>query len=120
MMSGIFRGDHPRVTLTLPGKNGDFDVEFVLDTGFARDLTLPGYLVDATEGLSAGLSARSLASGQQLQFRVFEIALDWNGNPRQTEILVMEGDPLLGTTLLKDTLLQIEMLEGGEVSCEPL
>jgi len=120
MIFGTFRGEHPRVTLMLPGKSGDFEVEFILDTGFAGDLTLPNHVVDRVEGSALGLARRRLTSGQQLQFRADEIVLDWNDELRPTEILVMEGDPLLGTTLSKDTLLQIEVAEGGEVSFEPL
>jgi predicted aspartyl protease len=120
MTFGSFRGGHPRVTLTLPGKNGDFAVDVILDTGFAGDLTLPNHTIDKTDGLSAGLATRSLASGQHFEFRAVEIFLDWNEGLRPTEILVMEGEPLLGTELLRDTLLQIEMTEGGEVSFEPI
>ena len=120
MTFGIFRGEHPRVTLTLPGKNRDFEVEFILDTGFAGDMTLPYHVAERVEGLALGLTRRRLATGQQMQFRAVEIMLDWDDELRPTEILVMEGDPLVVTTLLRDTLLQIEVAEGGEVSFEPL
>lgn len=41
-------------------------------------------------------------------------------HPRIHEALVLDGDSLVGTDLLRDTLLQIEMVEGGEVVVEAL
>ena len=49
-----------------------------------------------------------------------EIMLDWNGETRTTEVLVLEGEPLLGTVLMRENLLQVEMTDGGEVIIEPL
>ncbi len=120
MTLGNFRDDHPRVCIALPGKSSRVEVEFIVDTGFAGDLALPARLVNQLEGILIALQERRLASGQLLVCPAYQIMLDWDGQARPTEILVMEGDPLLGTTLLKDTLLQVEMTEGGEVSVEPL
>ena len=119
-MLGIFRDDHPRITLSLPQGDTEIDVEFIVDTGFAEDLALPAHLADLIKGTFAGYGERSLANGQYLKCRTNEIMLDWNGEPRPTEVLVLEGDPLLGTVILREHLLQMEMMDGGEVSVEPL
>lgn len=119
-MLGIFRDDHPRVTLPLPQGGAEIDVEFIVDTGFAGDLALPAHLADLLEGMFSGYGERRLANGQYLKCRTYEIMLDWNGESRPTEVLLMEGDPLLGTVILREHLLQIEMMDGGEVSVEPL
>ena len=49
-----------------------------------------------------------------------KLMIDWNDEERLTEILAMEGNPLLGSELMYGSLLQIEMTDGGEVSIEPL
>ena len=46
--------------------------------------------------------------------------LDRNDEPRQTEMLVLEGDPRLGTVIRRGHLLQMEMMDGGDVSIEAL
>lgn len=104
----------------MPGRGGDLEVEFIVDTGFAGDLALPAYLVNQIEGTLIGFRDRRLATGQQFRCPSYEIMLDWNDEPRPTEVLILEGDPLLGTVILREHLLQMEMMEGGEVSIEAL
>ena len=41
MIEGRFRDGLPRTTLALPGREGPFDIEFVVDTGFDGGLSLP-------------------------------------------------------------------------------
>lgn len=48
------------------------------------------------------------------------MSIQWDDEERVVEILAMEGNPLLGSELLYGSLLQIEMMDGGEVSIEPL
>lgn len=120
MMFGVFRNEHPRIMLTLPMRRGEMRVEFIVDTGFAGDLTLPFHLAGQLEGILGGPRKWKLATGQEFQCPSYEIQLDWNDDLRPTEILVLEGEPLLGTVLIREYLLQSEMTEGGEVSIEPL
>lgn len=120
MIFGVFRDEHPRLTLTLTGATGEFPVEFIVDTGFAGDLSLPSHLAEQLADEFSGFSERRLANGQRFQCRVHEIFLTWNDEIRPTEVLVLEGDPLLGTVLLRDHLLQMEMTDGGEISVDTL
>ncbi len=120
MMLGTFRDEHPRITLSLPQIGAELDVEFIVDTGFAGDLALPAHLARLLEGTFSGLGERRLANGQHLNCRTYEIMLDWDDELRPTEVLILEGDPLLGTVILRDHLIQMEMTDGGELSVEPL
>ncbi len=120
MIFGVFRDEHPRLTLNLTGAAGEFPVELIVDTGFAGDLSLPSHLAERLAGEYAGFSERRLANGQRFQCRVHEILLAWNDEMRPTEVLVLEGDPLIGTVLLRDHLLQMEMTDGGEISADAL
>lgn len=120
MMLGIFRDEHPRITLPLPQIGGAIAVEFIVDTGFAGDLSLPAHLAGLLEGVFAGFGNRRLANGQLLKCGTYEIMLDWNDELRSTEVLILEGDPLLGTVILQEYLVHMEITEGGQVAIEPL
>jgi YD repeat-containing protein len=61
-----------------------------------------------------------LADGTERERPWCTINLDWHGEGRLTEVLVLDGNPLLGTQLLAGSLVQIEMADGGEVLIEPL
>ena len=87
--------------LPLPQFGAELDAEFIVDT-------------------SVGFPERRLANGQYLKCRTYEITLDRNDEPRQTEVLVLEGDPRLGTAIRRGHLLQMEMMDGGDVSIEAL
>jgi predicted aspartyl protease len=118
MISEEFRDGHPRTTVALPGADGDLEIEFIIDTGFEGDLALPGHLARRL-GQPAGFRVRALADGTLIKCPYFLVTIDWiDGESRRTEVLVLEGEPLLGTAYLRDTLVQIEMSEGGEVSAE--
>ncbi|MGI4792065.1 MAG: hypothetical protein ACRYFS_24850 [Janthinobacterium lividum] len=120
MMQGTFRDEHPRIVLSLPGMQDRLDVEFIVDTGFAGDLSLPIRLINQTEVTLMGFRDRRLATGQEFRCPYCSIMLEWDGEVRLTEVLVLEGDPLLGTVLLREYLILVEMTDGGEISIEPL
>jgi hypothetical protein len=44
-----------------------------------------------------------------------QIMLDWNEELRPTEIIMLDGRPLLGNLLLEGSQIQIDMTDGGEV-----
>ena len=46
--------------------------------------------------------------------------LDWEGKPHLTEVLILDGNPLLGAVLMEGFHLGSDMEQGGEVSLEPL
>ena len=120
MILGRFRYGHPRATLHLPGTSGPMPVEFIVDTGFEGDLAVPGHLASRLAGAQVGFRRRMLADGLVIHCPFYEILLDWSDEPRITEVLALLGHPLLGTALLEDYLLQVEIGEGGEVLIDPL
>ncbi|WP_394796507.1 hypothetical protein [Armatimonas sp.] len=121
MIEGRFRDGLPRTTLTLPGRDGDFEVEFVVDTGFDGGLSLPEHLARTLEADEPDIRLIRLAGGHQSRCFYYEIALETeDGDSRPMEVLVLEGNPLLGNLFLEGTLLQIEVEEGGSVTAENL
>lgn len=120
MTVGHVRDVLPRVTLGLPGQSDLLNIEFIVDTGFDGELALPAAVIGQLDTLYSDTRRVRLADGSESERSYYEIMLDWDGEPRRTEVLMIGGNPLLGGALLLDYLLQIEMIDGGEVLIERL
>lgn len=113
--------DHmPRVLLALPGSSGPFSVEFCLDTGFEGELALPSAVAARLELEDIEPRTIAMADGTMRTAFVGYITLEWNEEPRPTEVLVLDGNPLLGMLLLEGSQIQIEAADGGEIVIEAL
>jgi clan AA aspartic protease len=117
---GQFRDGFPRLTLSLPGRDGIRSVEFIVDTGFDGEIALPSELLRDLDAAYAGDHPILLADRTYRRRSVHRILLEWGEEDRETEIIEMDGNPLIGNGLLRDNLVEIEMREGGEVAVEPL
>ena len=120
MMLGHVRDGFPRLVMPLPSARGSVQVEFILDTGFDGELALPHFLLQQLDVVFAGNRAVRLADGTQLNRPYYIITFAWNNGLRQTEVIGLEGQPLIGVELLAGFLIQIEMQDGGEVSMEEI
>lgn len=115
MMIGHVRDNLPRLMLSLPGRHGTVNVEFVVDTGFDGELTVPSRLLQELDTVFTSNHFVLLADSTRRDTPQFQIDLDWNEELRPTEIIALEGRPLLGNLLLYGCQLQIDMTDGGEV-----
>lgn len=120
MNVGVFRDGHPRLTLTLPGHTGAVEIEFLVDTGFDGDLALPMTLLRLIEARQDTFLRRRMADGTIVACPVFDLEMDWEDETRVLKVLVLGGEPLLGTRFLQDQHFHAEMTEGGEIVVEPL
>lgn len=100
MIQGYVRDYLPRVTLWLPGQHGELAVEFILDTGFDGDVSLPSSLIQQLEATFSTERIVRLADGSQHRRPYYEMIMEWDGEERLTEITVLENSPLLGAVLL--------------------
>lgn len=119
-MVGTFRDGHPRLEMVLHSERGVLQTEFIVDTGFEGDLSLPSSQAVRLSGQPNGARRRILANGTFITCPFYEVLVDWEDGRRLTEVLVLDGHPLLGTTFLQDYLLQVEVVEGGGVAVERL
>jgi clan AA aspartic protease len=118
---GEYRRGFPRVVLTLPDESGGgVDVEFIVDTGFEGYLTLPARTMRLLEAFSSGTQTSMMADGSYRVGALYELTLDWQDEAVTAEVLVLEGNPLLGGALLNGCRISIDATEGGEVVIEPL
>jgi clan AA aspartic protease len=117
---GSFRDGHPRITLALGGMNGRLTIEFIVDTGFAGGPALPGHRARQIDLQPSSFRDWMLANGAMIKCPIIDADVEWEDEPRRTEVLVLGGNPLVGTQFLEDCLLQVQMNDGGEVVIEPL
>ncbi len=117
---GRVRARFPRARLTLPGEDGPLVVEFIVDTGFDGELALPPELARRLDAEIAGRQSLALADGTTIISPYFRVALDWEDEERLTEVLLLDGNPLLGVQLLEGYWLHVQMTAGGDVEIEPL
>ena len=96
MITGRFRAGHPRIRLALVGEEGPLTVDFIADTGFEGDLTLPGHLARRLGREPSGFRRRALADGSVGIVPFYEVRLEWGDAARVAEVLLLEGQPLLG------------------------
>ena len=120
MILGYVRDYLPRVLLTLPGRDGPISAEFIVDTGFDGDLSLPASLLNQLDATFSTERIIRLADGSIHMRPYYEIMLDWDGEDRLTEITVLENVPLLGAVLMDGFSVDLEMTTGGVVQLERL
>jgi predicted aspartyl protease len=109
------------VFLTLSGVERPLEIEFIVDTGFAGELALPGRLAVGLDSDPGGYRKRRAANDSTLLCALVIAMVQWDDSWRAVEVLVLEeGEALLGTQLVHDMALHVEMSEGGQVLIEPL
>ena len=109
----------PMVVVEISNGDGRFQpVEVLLDTGFSGHLTLPPQAV-ADLGLECvSRTPMILADGQEIQASVYGGLAKWFGEERKIYVLAMDGQPLLGMSLLAGSKITIRAQAGGEILIE--
>lgn len=92
------------------------EVVAVIDTGYSGALSLPDRIIQALALHPLADRTVRLADQSTRLLRTFEADVLWVGHRRALRVLELEGDPLIGTTLLKNSNLLIEFVDGGGVS----
>lgn len=103
-----------KLVLCLPNQRR-VQVECVVDTGFAGELTLPPAIV-AKLGLPFVIRMNAnLADDSNVQTPVHKATVLWHEQEENIAVLAMGCRPLLGTALLENSNLNIDFREGGAV-----
>lgn len=104
------------VPLPLRGSQGEeHAIEAVIDTGYNGSLTLPPDLI-AHLGLPFLRSSRAiLGDGSTVDFDIHEATVVWNGRLQRIPVDAAEVNPLLGMGLLYGHVLNLEVIEDGNV-----
>ena len=112
----------PRINLEVAGPDRDFrQIEAVVDTGFNGWLALTRDMVDELHLTSYGHRYSVLADGTRAVLGIFSALVWWGGRFRPVLIHQVEsGRPLVGTSMLENYRLTIDMRQGGQVTIGPM
>ena len=110
-----------RVNLELIGRHGKFQtVEFVLDTGFDGDLSLPADRIQELDLELLDLYEGVLANEQTAFYLGYDGLVEWHGRRRSVVVLESPGDPLLGMNLLWRNRITMDVHANGPITIEEL
>ncbi len=109
------------VTIEMLASNGQsHPVEVVLDTGFNGHLALSAAAIRQLE-LPIGIRRPAVtATGDRVSLMTYRGTVMWDGQPRPVEVVEANSEPLLGMELLLDSLVTLEVHDGGAVTIDPL
>jgi clan AA aspartic protease len=117
MITGMVN-DNLEVTLPVlvVGPDGQSEeVTAVIDTGYNGAITLPAPVVSAL-ALPLGASREvTLGDTSRKVFDYYTVEVVWDGRPRKARVLCVEGDPLIGTALLRGYKLDADFVFNGPV-----
>jgi clan AA aspartic protease len=119
MISGFVSNGYPVIAVTFqrPGQPV-FQLECVIDTGFAGYLTLLLQAVQAMQLPFFYQMVINLANSSRTITDVYTRQIIWHDTKRQVEVLAMGTRPLVGRALLTGNSLSIDFRDGGEVRIE--
>ena len=89
-----------------------------VDTGFTGSLCLPPDVVRYLSVPFIGRGVAVLADGSTVETSYHRARVLWYGHERAVQVLVTGGGPLVGMTLLRGSVLTVEVSPGGEVTVE--
>lgn len=120
-MRGYLDGDarEALLTLTVLGRSGtQVQIEAIVDTGFTGALGLSREMVESLSLPLVGRGVAVLADGRGVETSYHRGRIVWHGRERGVQVLVTEGGPLLGMSLLRGSTLTIVASPGGSVTVE--
>lgn len=109
------------LNLQVFGPNGQTGtITVVIDTGYNGSLSLPASIVARLVLPQAASRAVILADTTRRLLNYYSAALEWDGQRREIPVLCVEGDPLLGTALLKNYKLDAAFVVNGKVHIQQI
>jgi clan AA aspartic protease len=87
----------------------------VIDTGYNGALTLPLSVIVFLALTPLGSRSVTLGDASQRVLDFYEAEVEWDGPRKNISVLCVEGDPLIGTTLLKGYKMEADLVEGGQI-----
>jgi predicted aspartyl protease len=121
MTHGGFRDGFPRISLNFPLVDGGARaIEFIVDSGFEGDFSLPPDLLSGLDAAYAGEYPIALADLTYRTRPLYQTLVIWQGEERVTEVIAMDGNPLIGLGILQGNSVYMEITHGGRVEVEPL
>ena len=109
------------IELEIVSQNQEIErVEAAIDTGFNGYLTLPSDLVNRLNLQLAGNRRATLGDGNTVVLDVYLAKVIWHGQEREVIVLQAEGGPLIGMSLLYGNRVILTIVNGGDVTIDPI
>ena len=117
----VFPNRQALIAVALLDTAGQFQsFEFILDTGFDGDLSLPAQTIQTLVAVRLSPSIIELADGSRTTAHTWEATALWDGERRTVSIMESEGEPLLGMSLLWGNHIALEAKDFGDLVIERL
>ena len=122
MISGtVFPNRQALIAVALLDAAGQFQsFDFVLDTGFDGNLSLPRQTLQRLAVIPRGGQPVELADGSRTTFPTWRATILWDGERRMLTIMESEGEPLLGMNLLWGNHISLAAKDFGDLVIERL
>ena len=100
------------------GRGGFQSLSFIVDTGFTGELSMPPDVIRRLALPYADQARVTLADARELWTRNYSGIALWHGRRREVRVIEMDGNPLLGMSLLWGSSLTVSTQPGGSVLIE--
>ena len=117
MMTGVVNDElEATLRVLVVGPDGrSQEVTAVIDTGYNGAITLPLSVVSALSLPRGAAREVTLGDTSRKTFDYYTAEIVWDGRPRKARVLCIDGDPLIGTALLRNYKLNADFVVNGPV-----
>ena len=121
MIAGRVNSDLEAVVqMSVEDNRGNYQaLDCVLDTGFDGFVALPTDTIQELGLISRGSRRTALINDPEAMIPVYLATVDWGGELPEVSVLQSEQDFLVGTALLENSTLTVQVWDGGNVLIEP-
>src|SRR6185295_10242911 len=100
-MIGHVRDGFPFVQLAIQTTAGSMQIEFIVDTAFDGELSIPSDVIRRLDARYSGERQFLLANGRVILATCYELSMSWfEEEERIVEVVALEGRPLVGSVML--------------------
>jgi clan AA aspartic protease len=93
-------------------------LQCTLDTGFDGDIALPSGAIERLGLVTADIIRVTLANGTRVSMPRYSAKVSWHGQLVEVEVLQTEGESAIGMSLLENSIVKLQVWDGGEVLIE--
>lgn len=95
-------------------------IQVVVGTGFNGFLTLPINVLNSLAAVPAGIRRAELGDGKVVEMDVYFVKVSWRDEDREVLAIQAEATPLVGTALLWDSRVVLDVQEGGVATIDAI
>ena len=100
-------------------KGSTLKIQCLLDTGFDGELALPSAAIRQLGLDYVGPSDTTMFDGNSQSLPIYDGTVVWLGETIRVSVLETSRDAIIGTGLLENSTLTVQVWDGGTVTIEP-